>query len=75
MCVAIIRAAAKNYKNVAVLTDPNQYDKYMNATLDDKFRKALAYDAFVTTSKYDNCIAHYFSKTTTTNDRNYTLGK
>ena len=62
---ALIRAAAKNYAHVAVLTSPEQYDDLITALretggtgLEDRRRLALA--AFETTSAYDAAIRDYF---------------
>lgn len=63
---SLIRAAAKNYKYVSVLTSPNQYENFLeelksgNITLET--RKRLAYEAFDYTSYYDTLIANYFEK-------------
>lgn len=63
---SLIRASAKNYKYVSVLTNPNQYDSFLNelkngsVSLDTK--QKLAYEAFSYTSYYDTLIANYFEK-------------
>lgn len=54
--VTLIRAAAKNFKDVIVLTDPSDYDGWM-----DKDRRALATKAFVHTTSYDSMISRYMS--------------
>jgi phosphoribosylaminoimidazolecarboxamide formyltransferase/IMP cyclohydrolase len=51
--VAMIRAAAKNHKHIAVLTSPKQYRKL-------EARKTLALAAFELTSNYDRMISNYF---------------
>ncbi len=63
---SLIRASAKNYKYVSVLTDPSQYDGFIaelkEGTVSLETRKKLAYDAFSYTSYYDTLIANYFEK-------------
>ena len=54
---AMVRAAAKNYKSVAVLTNPDEYDNFSkqliehNGALDEAYRFKLAQNAFSTYSK------------------------
>ncbi|RDY23213.1 bifunctional phosphoribosylaminoimidazolecarboxamide formyltransferase/IMP cyclohydrolase PurH [Romboutsia maritimum] len=63
---SMIRSAAKNYKDVTVVVDINDYDliieklKTNNLTLEDK--KRLAYKAFSITGRYDALISSYFSE-------------
>ncbi len=61
----MIRAAAKNYKNVLVIIDPSDYvstiDKLRNKTITEKFRKYLAAKSFAHLSLYDSEIAGYLS--------------
>ena len=58
----MIRAAAKNYHSVAVLTDPSQYEKFTEhlnkhfGTTQD-FRRTLACEAFDRIARYDAAIA------------------
>ena len=63
---SLIRAAAKNYKYVSVLTSPNQYsdfiEKLKSNSLDEKYRLNLAYKAFSHTADYDTAISNYFEK-------------
>tara|TARA_B100000029_G_scaffold76612_1_gene68405 strand:+ start:32 stop:796 length:765 start_codon:yes stop_codon:yes gene_type:complete len=62
------RAAAKNYNDVVVITNTNQYDNLINelninkgkTTL--KFRKKMSEKAFSETAYYDSLVANYFSK-------------
>ncbi|WP_308533943.1 bifunctional phosphoribosylaminoimidazolecarboxamide formyltransferase/IMP cyclohydrolase [uncultured Peptoniphilus sp.] len=62
---AMIRAAAKNYRDVFIVTDPSDYNKIIDALknnkADIKFREALAAKAFKITSHYDTLISTYFS--------------
>ncbi len=63
---SLIRAAAKNYKYVSVLTSPEQYDEFIDelkkGEISLKTRERLAYAAFAYTSYYDTLIANYFEK-------------
>lgn len=61
---SLIRASAKNYKYVSVLTDPNQYDNFIaelkTGSVSLETRQKLAAAAFALTSFYDTLIANYF---------------
>jgi phosphoribosylaminoimidazolecarboxamide formyltransferase/IMP cyclohydrolase len=61
---AMIRAAAKNYKYVSVLTSPEQYNEFIqrlkNNSLDEAYRIVLAHKAFKYTADYDSAISNYF---------------
>jgi len=63
---AMIRAASKNHDGVAVVVDPDDYDKVLAAlkgdglSLDD--RRRLAAKAFAHTASYDAAIANFLSK-------------
>lgn len=61
---SLIRAAAKNYKSVSVLTSPSQYDKFLsklkNNDLSEAVRIELASAAFAHTAQYDAMIADFF---------------
>lgn len=68
----LIRAAAKNYKDVMVLTDPNDYDIIINKWDDIvnnsnkeaiELRKNFAQKAFQMVTKYDMAISGYFTPT------------
>jgi len=63
--VSLIRAAAKNFDHVAVLTHPSQYDAFLAAfTGHDvplKLRRKYAIAAFERTAEYDAAIAHYLA--------------
>lgn len=60
---SLIRAAAKNYKFVSVLTDSSQYNTFLaelkNGSVSLETRQKLAYEAFAYTSYYDTLIANY----------------
>jgi phosphoribosylaminoimidazolecarboxamide formyltransferase / IMP cyclohydrolase len=61
--VALLRAAAKNFEHVAVLTHPSQYAEYRNAAqandVPRALRRRLAIAAFERTAEYDAAISHY----------------
>lgn len=65
--VSLIRAAAKNYKDVLVITDPNDYDFVMDnfnkivCSDNSSIRKRFASKAFHYVTKYDISIANYFN--------------
>lgn len=63
---SLIRASAKNYNYVSVLTNPDQYDNFLeelkSGGVSLETRKRLAYDAFSYTSYYDTLIANFFEK-------------
>ena len=64
---AMIRAAAKNFKFVTVVTNPEKYDeiaKMISETggVDYETRKKLAAEAFAHTAEYDAMITDYLSK-------------
>lgn len=62
---AMVRAAAKNHANVAIVTSPNQYAKVVTAlnaggtTLSE--RTELATAAFAHTAEYDSAVASWFA--------------
>lgn len=65
----MIRAAAKNFAHVCVLTNPNQYQDFIdsfsaNTSIDFKHRREWARQAFNHTAEYDTYIANYFNKLT-----------
>jgi len=65
----MIRAAAKNYKFVSVLTDPSDYSKVIseikeNSETSLETKEYLAAKVFIHTSHYDALIADYFSQKT-----------
>ncbi len=61
----MIRAAAKNYKDVLIVTDNDDYDvlleKLENNNIDITYRKHLAGKAFSLIAKYDIAISNYFN--------------
>lgn len=63
---SLIRAAAKNYKYVSVITNPKQYKLFIeelsSGTVSIETRQALAAEAFSHTAFYDAIIANFFEK-------------
>jgi phosphoribosylaminoimidazolecarboxamide formyltransferase/IMP cyclohydrolase len=63
---AMLRSAAKNFRGVALLTDPEQYNEFLEkfesleGATDLALRFQLARDAFEQVAKYDRAIADYF---------------
>ncbi len=71
---AMLRAAAKNHDNVAVVTDPEDYTSVLEAlrnndgTVPDELRFELAVKAFAHTAGYDAAIAVYLQRYLATQD-------
>ena len=65
---AMVRAAAKNYNDVVVITDPSQYEeliKELNANKGStslNFRLRMSEEAFSETAYYDSLVSNYFNK-------------
>ncbi|HET7813982.1 MAG TPA: bifunctional phosphoribosylaminoimidazolecarboxamide formyltransferase/IMP cyclohydrolase [Candidatus Baltobacteraceae bacterium] len=63
--VSLLRASAKNFAHVTVLSHPSQYAAFLkalpNGGLDDSARRRLAIAAFERTAEYDVAIAHYLA--------------
>jgi len=61
--VSLIRAAAKNFEHVSILSDPSQYAAFIEALprggVDAPARRLLATRAFERTAEYDSAIARY----------------
>ena len=56
----MVRSAAKNHAYVSILTNPEQYDIFLEALKDDtvdEMRPQLALDAFKHTAEYDKAIS------------------
>jgi phosphoribosylaminoimidazolecarboxamide formyltransferase/IMP cyclohydrolase len=71
--VSLLRAAAKNYKDVAVVSSPVLYQNVAEmlhaaeGCLTLEQRKKLAAESFSVTSKYDTLISSYFSEKNSAN--------
>lgn len=63
---AMVRAAAKNHANVAVITSPGQYPALVQALAEGGFtaeeRQRLAARAFAHTASYDVAVATWFAE-------------
>lgn len=61
---SMIRSAAKNHKDVLVVTDPADYEDLIyrleNDKIDLAYRRKLAMKAYSLTAYYDSIIARYF---------------
>ena len=58
----MVRSAAKNHANVYILTNPEQYDIFVEALKDgtvDEMRPHLALEAFRHTAEYDKAISKW----------------
>ena len=66
----MVRAAAKNYRDITVITDPKQYENLIKeleknkGSTNFKFREKLSEQAFSTTAYYDSLISNYFNSIT-----------
>ncbi|MDS1269854.1 bifunctional phosphoribosylaminoimidazolecarboxamide formyltransferase/IMP cyclohydrolase [Lipingzhangella sp. LS1_29] len=62
---AMVRAAAKNHANVAVVVDPGSYDQVLEVLASGGFtleqRKRLAAQAYAHTASYDAAVASWFA--------------
>ncbi len=71
---SMVRSAAKNYHDVAVVTSPDQYAALLeelranSGALSAATRERLAAAAFARTAAYDRAIAAYFTRRSDTND-------
>ncbi len=69
----MVRSAAKNYKDVTVITSSKQYDELIDelnkfkGSTSSGFREKLSRIAFTETAYYDSIISDYFNKITNTN--------
>ena len=64
----MVRASAKNFHDVVVITNPDRYASLMKmldekGDVDLKTRRMLAHEAFAHTAHYDTAISAYFEKT------------
>ena len=65
---SLLRAAAKNFKRVCVLSDPAHYDEFVYECRRNDglpgldFRRRMAADTFALVTDYDNMIADWFDR-------------
>ena len=63
----MVRAAAKNYTDVTVITSPKQYNELIDEIKKNKgstsleFREKMSLEAFSETAYYDSVISNYFN--------------
>ncbi|MDA8702143.1 bifunctional phosphoribosylaminoimidazolecarboxamide formyltransferase/IMP cyclohydrolase [Candidatus Pelagibacter bacterium] len=68
----MVRAAAKNYNDVTVITSSNQYEELIDQLIKNngsttlEFREKLSSVAFAETAYYDAIISNYFNKISST---------
>ena len=71
---AMVRAAAKNHADVAVLTSPDQYDRLLTAmaesggSVPSDLRRQLALEAFQHTASYDTAISRWMLEQSSVED-------
>ena len=64
----MVRAAAKNYNDVTIITSTDQYSELINELEKSKgstsieFREKMSLEAFSETAYYDSVISNYFNK-------------
>lgn len=56
--VSLLRASAKNYNDVVILSSPSQYKNFIENNFNNK---SLALEAFKVTSTYDSLISNWLS--------------
>ena len=65
---SMVRSAAKNYKDVAVMTNPNQYGIYLDSIKGnisikpETLRKQFMLEAFKHTAEYDTTISNWMAE-------------
>lgn len=76
--VALLRAGAKNYKNITVVCDKSDYKKVLKNT-NEEIRQELALKAFALTSNYDKVIGtklrETFGETLSEDSKTYNFEK
>lgn len=75
---SMIRSAAKNYKDVLVVVDVNDYTEILKRleekSIDETYKEILAMKAFSATAYYDSMISRYFIKHTKVQSDKFTIG-
>ena len=63
---AMVRAAAKNHANVAIVVSPSNYSQLIEAVANGgttlQQRRLLAAEAFAHTASYDTAVSHWFER-------------
>lgn len=68
---AMLRAAAKNYQHLTVISNPQRYDTYLAELRNTKgepsltFRQTCALETFTLTAEYDQAITTYLNRLST----------
>lgn len=76
---AMLRAAAKNFANLTVLSNPNYYDEYLqeltnnNGEVSLAFRQKMAGETFTLTNRYDMAISAYFASLSEDSSETFSL--
>ena len=74
---AMVRSSAKNYKDVTIIVDPENYGKVLeeikNGSVSLETRKRLSRDAFAHTARYDSLIADFLSNQWGEDEANFPL--
>ncbi|MEG9327918.1 bifunctional phosphoribosylaminoimidazolecarboxamide formyltransferase/IMP cyclohydrolase [Salinimicrobium catena] len=79
--ISLIRAAAKNFKDVLCVSSMEDYSEFLNIISEGKGatsladRKRFAAKAFNVSSHYDTAIFNYFNEEETVYKESYTTGK
>ncbi|WP_330203180.1 bifunctional phosphoribosylaminoimidazolecarboxamide formyltransferase/IMP cyclohydrolase [Cyanobacterium sp. Dongsha4] len=77
---AMVRASAKNYHHVTILSNPASYDEYLQQLRDNngkttlEFRQKRAMEAFAMTAAYDQAICRYFAQVNPESANYYGIG-
>ncbi|NJO92855.1 MAG: bifunctional phosphoribosylaminoimidazolecarboxamide formyltransferase/IMP cyclohydrolase [Chloroflexia bacterium] len=77
--ISLIRAAAKNFKDVTIISSKNQYTSLLEVLQLQKGeisleqRRKFALEAFATSSNYDSAIFNYFAYNTDSNEERISL--
>lgn len=72
----LLRASAKNFAHVTVLSNPKYYADYLQELRQNQgeislsFRQKMAEETFALTQAYDGAITHYFANLSTTTEAN-----
>ncbi len=76
----MVRASAKNYAHVTILTNPNNYSDYLTQLRNNEgktsieFRQKMSAQAFAMTAIYDQAICRYFAQTNPDTSDYYGIG-
>ena len=79
--ISLIRAAAKNFKEVICVSSKQDYNKFLNVLnensgkFDEKIRRIFAAKAFNISSHYDTAIFNYFNEETNSFKKSFKKGR